>query len=265
MASLNWQKQTLDTPLYEDIIWEKPENKLISGRFLIVGGNAHEFASSAQIFESLKKAGAFNIFLALPDVLKKIINSLDLAVSYLPSNPSGSIGLNAVAELIDLDNNSDIVILAQDLGKNSETTLCMDHFLNKNKSLICLTSENIDLIENIENPDYKKMLLVTNFSDLQKLLIKKFNVLIKNSDELFVTLNKLYEINVKFPLNLICIHEENIIVVADQKISTTNIRTKHLNLVEVLSAYGSFYFVNNQNKIYQALTSAVFEVLVKNK
>ena len=263
MASLNWQKQTLDSPLYEDIIWEKPENKRISGRFLIVGGNTHEFASSAQIFESLKKAGGSNIFLALPDVLKKIIDNLDLAVSYLPSNPSGSIGLNAVAELIDLDKDSDIVILAQDLGKNSETTLCMDHFLNKNESLICITSENIDLIENIENPDYKKMLLVTNFSDLQKLLIKKFNVLIKNSDEFFVTLNKLHDFNIKIPLNLMCVHEENIIVVADEKISTTNIVIQPQALIEKLSAFGSFYLVNNQSRIYQALTSAVFEVLAK--
>ena len=263
MASLNWQKQTLDSPLYEDIIWAKPENKRLSGRFLIVGGNTHEFASSAQIFESLKKAGGNNIFLALPDVLKKIINNLDLSVSYLPSNPSGSIALNAVAELIDLDKDSDIVILAQDLGKNSETTLCMDHFLNKNESLICLTSENIDLIENIDNLNYKKMLLVTNFSDLQKLLIKKFNVLIKSSDEYFVTLNKLHDFNVKVPLNLICIHEENIIVVAEEKISTTNIAIQPQALIEKLSAFGSFYLVNNQSRIYQALTSAVFEVLAK--
>ncbi len=261
MNNLNWQKQTLDSPLFEDIIWEKPENKLLSGKYLIVGGNSHEITSTAQIYENLTKVGSSNILVAIPNTLKKLVDHMDLKISYLPSNPSGSIGLKATAELLDLANQVDITIIAQDLGKNSETVLTLEHFLAKNTGLLCFTSENIIILEDLDISLNEKILLVTSFSNLQKLLSKKYGIIIKKLDELYVILNTLKEFNIKHPVNIVCVHEDIIIVVSEGRVSTTKIPNDKTVSIELLSASASFYMVNYPTKTYQAISSAVYEAL----
>ena len=40
-----WHKQTAENPLYEDVLWARPENKHGAGKLLVVGGNLHGFAA----------------------------------------------------------------------------------------------------------------------------------------------------------------------------------------------------------------------------
>ena len=45
-----WKKQSIDAPLFPDIEWSKPENRLQAGKLGIIGGNKLGFAGVAEAF-----------------------------------------------------------------------------------------------------------------------------------------------------------------------------------------------------------------------
>src|SRR5688572_9623158 len=86
-----WLKQQPDTPLFPNIEWQKPEQRSLAGKLLIIGGNAHGFAAVAQAYQDARAAGAGEVRVALPDALKKTIDPLALDCVYVPTNASGGI------------------------------------------------------------------------------------------------------------------------------------------------------------------------------
>src|SRR5688572_21972704 len=93
-----WLKQTPEKPLYPDIEWQKPEQKALAGKLLIIGGNAHGFAAVAQAYQDAKSAGIGECRVVLPDVLKKNIDaSIDCV--FVPTNQSGGITKDSINQL----------------------------------------------------------------------------------------------------------------------------------------------------------------------
>jgi len=115
-----WQRQQPNTPLFPDIVWQKPEQQSLAGKLLIIGGNTHGFAAVAQAYQDAKNAGAGECRVVLPDALKKAIDPLALDCVYVPTNASGGITKDALPPLKAAAAWADALLFIGDAGRNSE-------------------------------------------------------------------------------------------------------------------------------------------------
>ncbi|HSX27740.1 MAG TPA: hypothetical protein VLG25_03070, partial [Patescibacteria group bacterium] len=123
MASTYWQKQTKDKPLFPDLLWSRPENRAQAGKLLIIGGNAHGFAAPAEAYGQALEAGIGVVRVLLPDAVKAVAKHALETVDFAPSTPSGSFSKKGLAEFISHASWADGVLIAGDLGRNSETAI----------------------------------------------------------------------------------------------------------------------------------------------
>lgn len=167
-----WHKQTISQPLFEELAWSRPENKSHAGKLLIVGGNLHGFAAPAQAYTAAQKAGIGSTRIVLPNSLKSVAGPVLETGEYAPSTPSGSFSVKALDELRSGTLWADGVLIAGDLGRNSETALLLEKYLQKcSQTLLTLTKDAVDYF--METPETlltrPSTTLVLSFAQLQKL------------------------------------------------------------------------------------------------
>lgn len=163
-----WQQQG-DEPLFPDLLWSQPENRRGAGKLLIIGGQAQEFANVAASFAAAEDAGAGTVRVLMPDSTEKVTRMLP-NIEYAASNPSGSFSRAALASFLDLSSWADQILLAGDLGRNSETTTILDGFLLKFPCPVTITA---NALQSIHLPTTQMMkrpvMLVLDFRAMQKL------------------------------------------------------------------------------------------------
>ncbi len=165
-----WLKQG-EKPLFPDLLWARPEMKSTAGKLLIIGGHAQSFAASAAAFAAAEKAGIGTARVVLPDCLAKTVGTLFPSAEFAPSNPSGGFAMRALAEALAASQWSNGVLLAGDLGRNSETTAMLENFASKYTGQLTITKDMADFFstqpQSIANrPD---TLLVLSMGQLQRL------------------------------------------------------------------------------------------------
>src|SRR5690348_6592497 len=121
MNAAKWYKQTLDKPLFPKLAWSRPETKQTAGKLLIIGGNLHGFAAPAEAFTHAKAAGIGTTKVLLPNALQKTVGTMLETGEYAPSTPSGSFSKAALDTWLDFSTWADGILLAGDIGRNSET------------------------------------------------------------------------------------------------------------------------------------------------
>jgi NAD(P)H-hydrate repair Nnr-like enzyme with NAD(P)H-hydrate dehydratase domain len=57
VENTNWFKQRQTEPLFADLLWSRPENRLRAGKLLIIGGNKHLVAAPGNAYTAAEKAG----------------------------------------------------------------------------------------------------------------------------------------------------------------------------------------------------------------
>lgn len=142
---MNWQKQSKEEPLFEDLLWSRPENKKHAGKLLIIGGQAAEFQNISAAYSFAIEAGAGTVRILMPESLRKITGSIEGA-EFAPVNKSGGFAKTALAQFFDLSEWADHILLAGDFGKNSETTVILDGFLLKNSKPATLSQNALGSI-----------------------------------------------------------------------------------------------------------------------
>jgi hypothetical protein len=55
MENTNWLKQAQDKPLFADLMWSRPENRIHAGKILIVGGNKFAVTAPAMSYSAAHK------------------------------------------------------------------------------------------------------------------------------------------------------------------------------------------------------------------
>lgn len=258
-----WQVQDPKKPLFEDLLWSRPENKAQAGKLLIVGGNAHGFSDVALAFVNANKAGAGTIKILLPDALKKVVGKTLENTTYSPSTPSGSFAKRALADLIDYASWADIVLLAGNFGRNSETAIFLESFVDKYKGSIVIANDALDYF--LPNPinllGRRDTVLVATIAELQKLSIKlnPENV-IKFDMSLVQLVESLRQFSELTPSYIITKHLDNILVAVNGWVSTTKISEKFEPWRVAVSAYSSVWLMQNASKPFEALTSSIADL-----
>ncbi len=116
------------SPLYPKVLWNRPVARRGAGRLLVPGGHSGELHAPVALHDLALAAGAGECVVALPDTLARMLGGAPSSV-FVPSNPSGSIGREALGRLLHLAEDADALMLGAALSGHSETTTLMERLM----------------------------------------------------------------------------------------------------------------------------------------
>jgi ADP-dependent NAD(P)H-hydrate dehydratase / NAD(P)H-hydrate epimerase len=259
-----WHKQTVEQPLFPDLLWSRPENRAFAGKLAIIGGNAHGFAAPAEAYQAAAKAGIGVARVLLPDSLQHTVGRVFEAGEYAPSTPSGSFNQQALSELLDMSGWADGTLVAGDLGRNSETAILLEQFIAKYQGQLTLTKDSVNYLIStpvsiLERPD---TLLVLSFSQLQKLATAAhFGTAFTFDMDFIRIISALHEFTLKHKLTIITKHLETFFAAVSGQVSTTKLPADQPIWRERAAATAAVWWLQNPTKTFEALTSSCHTLL----
>lgn len=254
-----WIKQQPDKPLFEDLLWSRPENKLHAGKLLIIGGNEHNFSAPGVAYEAATKAGIGVAKVLLPDALQKTIGNVLENCEFAPTNKSGSFARTALDTWLELADWADAVIIAGDIGHNSETTIVIEEFLHKYSGMLTITEDALDPFMAWPTKLFArpKTLIVPSFGQLQKMWPKLVTNphMVKYAHSLAKNIELIHEFSAQAPSYLITKHNDDLIVSVEGKISTT--KNDDPIWRTLIATQATVWWLQNPTKPFEALTTAL--------
>ncbi|CAN5392709.1 hypothetical protein BH10PAT3_BH10PAT3_2290 [soil metagenome] len=254
-----WLKQKEDAPLFPDILWSRPENKQTSGKLLIIGGNAHGFIDVGFSYQAAVQAGAGTVRVLLPDALRKTVGATLENCEYAPSTPSGSFAKTALNELLIHAAWADCVLLAGEFGRNSETAIMLEEFVQSYRGLLVVTRDALDYFFAhsgllLGRPD---TCVVGTTAQLQKLATNShFTRAITTNLDLVQLVEVLHEFHALHTAHLITHQLGTTFVAAENKLSTTKTGGGEDIWRVPTAATAAVYWMQNIGKPFEALTTS---------
>ncbi|HLC91883.1 MAG TPA: hypothetical protein VJC09_02425 [Candidatus Saccharimonadales bacterium] len=255
-----WFKQEHSNPMFPDLVWSRPEAKQTAGKLLIIGGNIHGFSAVGTAYSEAVKAGIGIARIILPDALQKTVGKMLPEAIFAPSAPSGSFGQKALAELLESSNWADGVLVAGDLGRNSETAIVLEKFVGKYSGQLTLAKDTVDYfsrsVEAIK--DRPKTTLVLSMAQLQQLASSlKFKIAFTFDMNLINLVDALHEFSQTYGFNIILKHLDTIFVATKGQISSTKSDQTEGAWRVPTAAHAAVWWLQNPSKTFEALTTAV--------
>lgn len=254
-----WYKQSANKPLFPDMLWSRPENKRHAGKLLIIGGNEHNFSAPGAAYESAQRAGIGVAKVLLPDALQKTLGTVLENCEFAPANKSGSFARTALDTWLEHAAWADAVLIAGDIGRNSETTIVIEEFLQKYSGMVCITEDALDPFINWPDKLFarNKTLIVGAFGQLQKMWPRLVvnNHMIKYTHPLSKNLELVHEFTEQAPSYIITKHNDSLIVGVEGRVSTTanNDSVWRVNV----AAGATVWWLQNPSRPFEALTSSL--------
>lgn len=252
-----WHKQDSNKALYPDIQWSRPETKKARGKLLIIGGNSQGFTAPAQTYSDAVTAGIGTARVVLPQHVQKLLPKNFSEMEFAPSTPSGSFARKALGELMVGTTWADGVLLAGDFGRNSETAILLEQFIQKYAHQLTLAHDTIDYF--MDNPKAlltrPRTLLVPTFGQLQKLTIgAKSTLAFTTRMDLLHFVDALHVFTKTHNTALVAQHLETIFVAVDGEVSSTKSAARD----EVtLASTAAVWWLQHNSKPFEALTSSL--------
>jgi hypothetical protein len=259
METTYWRKQGSE-PLFPELLWSRPETKAQAGKLLIVGGNQYGFVAPAEAYKAAETARVGTARMVLPDSLKKFVGATFTAGTLAPTTPSGSFSQAALATLLDEATWADSVLLAGDFGRNSETTVLLETFLEKYPGPVTVTRDAADHF--CVNPhtvlQRADTLLVLSMGQLQQLGSNaKFARAFTSTMGVVQLVETLHEFTKRFTPFVITQHQGQYVVAVNGQVSTTKL-TEPLAIWRLTTAStAAVWWLQNATKPFEALTTAV--------
>lgn len=259
MENTYWFKQTVHNPLFPDLLWSRPENRLHAGKLLIIGGNVHGFSVPAEAYREAEKAGIGTARVMLPDSLQKTVGKLFPGAEFIPSTPSGSFGQKALGEVLTNANWADGMLLAGDLGRNSETAILLERIAEKYAGQLTITKDAADYFTNLPAILQRaNTTLIVSFAQLQKLATNaKFTKPFTFDMDLLRLVDTLHELTEKYAANIIVKHLQNLIVASHGQVSTTRLAEDKEAWRVRAAAHASVWWAQNSSNTFKALTTSI--------
>jgi ADP-dependent NAD(P)H-hydrate dehydratase / NAD(P)H-hydrate epimerase len=260
MHEAYWAKQE-QKPLFPELEWSRPETRVQAGKLLIAGGNKFGFVEPAEAFRAAEKAGIGTARLLLPDSLRPFVGKTFTSGELAPSTPSGSFSLQALAPLTDMAAWADGVLIAGGIGRNSETTVLFETFLEKYQGQVTLTKDAADIFcqQPISILHRQNTLLVLAMGQLRRLGGEAHFARAFTSEMGLVKLAEvLHEFTKRFAPYIITKHQNHFVVGANGQVSTTTISSDQPIWRVTTAANASVWWLQNPSKSFEALTTAVY-------
>jgi NAD(P)H-hydrate repair Nnr-like enzyme with NAD(P)H-hydrate dehydratase domain len=266
MANTDFTKQTVTDPAFSDVLWSKPENKQARGKLLIIGGNEQGLSAPMDAFNAATNAGIGEARVLLPNALKKVTGNVLEFGSYAPSTPSGSFNQLALAEFIDSSVWADATLFAGSLGRNSETAIVLEKYLQKHKGPVIISQDAVDYVIAATHVLTKRgtTILVMSLAQLQKYAknIKLPQAITFQMDLLQLTA-VVQDLSSTRGVSFVVKHLKNIIVAHDGNVSVTQL-TDDIDVWRVkTAACVSVWLIQQPEKPFEAISTAVWEYIQK--
>jgi ADP-dependent NAD(P)H-hydrate dehydratase / NAD(P)H-hydrate epimerase len=255
-----WHRQELEKPLFPELEWSRPENKQMAGKLAVIGGNLHGFAAPAEAYAMAEQTGIGITRALLPDAVKSLVKTLMPEIEYAASTPSGSFSQQALGAWLDLAHWSDGVLLAGDLGRNSETAIVFENFVAKYPGFLVITKDAgnyaLAIPQAILNrPDTT---LVITTAQLQKLAIgARSTIAITVGMDLIRLVEALHLLTAAHPINIVTKFHETMCVASGGQVSTTKLQQDTPIWRVKTAAAATTWLLQNPTKPFEALTTAV--------
>ncbi len=236
-----WQQQT-DKPLFEDLVWSRPENKNQLPKIAIVGGSKQGFIDSFQTFEQAEKVGCGDLKLVLPDSLKNNLPKNDTRLIFVKSNKNGAFSDELLTHLKALSSQANLITIADDIGRDSMTWVAIDSFLKLDLSDVMLVGKscisNDVMIDTIISRQ-RLTTFVVNQQPLQKVASRlPTDTHFLSTDQLTNTVQKLHALTTQLQnIMIIATTSELVIIAYKGQIYSTKLKANLNQLAGVASAY----------------------------
>ncbi|MBR3164156.1 hypothetical protein IKF15_02530 [Candidatus Saccharibacteria bacterium] len=139
-----WHRQEKRKRLFEsEIDAEKPEQKRLAGKLVIVGGHEGAFFAVAAAAEEAMRLGVGEVVTVLPESLRGKVPEGD-GVCFLEAEASGGFARGAWRGLTEMAKTADLALIVGDLGKNTETAEFLREFLREYEGEVVLARDAID-------------------------------------------------------------------------------------------------------------------------
>lgn len=218
-----WDRQSPQKPLFPDVEWNKPEQRSRAGKLGIVGGNKLNFSVIADSYSTALKTGSGEVKILLPDALKKSIPSAITEATFAPSNISGGLSREALADLQAIGDWATGLVFIGDAGRSSETSIVYEDFLSNHSGWVTLTRDAVDLVSasNHTLVDRDKTLFVLSFAQLQKLFSSVYYPkVITFSMQLANLVECLHKFTITYPVTLVTLHKDHLLVAHGGRVVT---------------------------------------------
>lgn len=258
-----WQQQTPDKPLFPDIQWSKPEQRSQAGRLGIIGGNKLGFAGVAESYSTALNAGVGEVRVLLPDVLRKTVPPSITDALFGATTPSGSLANDALVEMKALGQWANHILLAGDAGRNSETAIVYENFLQDYVGQLTITRDAVDLIKNgskaiVERPN---TLLVVSFAQLQKLFQSVYYPkMLTFSMHLASLVEALHKFTITYPVHVMVLHKDYLVSASGGEVTTTEWQNPMAIWRGTVATKAACYWLWNPKQPLQSVTTSVLEV-----
>lgn len=259
-----WHKQKAGKPLFPSLLWSRPENRQLAGKLLIVGGNLHGFAAPAEAYTLAIKAGIGANRVLLPSAIQKVVGPSIENGEFAASTPSGSFSQRALVELLDWCRWADGVLFAGDLGRNSETAIMLEKFLQKCESPTVITKDAMDYIVSLpaaalERPNTT---LVASFAQLQRLgTATRFELPLTFSMDMLRVVEWLHVFTERYAAHIIVKHLDHIFVAVNGEVSSTKLQQDLPIWRLKASAQVAVWWIQNSSRPFEALSIAIHQLL----
>lgn len=255
-----WRRQTPEKPLFPDIEWSKPEQKTQRGRLGIIGGNKLGFAGVAEGYGVALNSGVGEVRVLLPDILKKTIPPTITDTIFGATNPSGSLSRDAAHEMNALGAWANEILLIGDAGRNSETAILYENFLQDYAGPLTITRDGVDLIKNnssaiVERPD---TLLIVSFAQLQKLFSAVYYPkMLTFSMQLAQLVEALHKFTITYPVSIAVLHKDYLVIANNGEVTTTEWQNPMAIWRGTVAAKAASYWLWNRGKVLEAVTASL--------
>lgn len=255
-----WLKQ-ISGPLYENVIWSRPENKQLAGKLLIVGGNSHELHEPLQAHKYCIEAGIGQINIVMPDRIPKMLMSAEGLIT-VPSTMSGAIGYESLDELLAIANGVDMVLWPGSLGRDSQTTRLIEEFVEKTPKPVVASEDAADALLGLPGmfirPDSLLILSMAQLAVLQKHM--KLTTAITSDIQLSNLVEVLSSIT-RPGFGIATLHSGQIVTSYNGQTSTTPIKMEDKETFRwrtALASYSAVLWAQFLYKPFEAITSAAW-------
>lgn len=264
MERAYWLRQEPGKPLFPELEWSRPENRQAAGKLLVVGGNAHGFAAPAEAYTAAVKAGAGTVRVLLPDAIRKIVGMVLENGEFAPSTPvSGSFSQKALGDLLSLSAWADGVLLAGDMGRNSETAILLEKYLGKQLAAVTVTKDAVDYAVAAPHCILARTgtLLVLSLSQLQRLgIAAQFPRAVTFSMDLLHLVEWLHDFTTEHHCYVVVKHHTQIIAAVHGQVSSTRLNADIPVWRLRTAATASVWWMQNPSKPFEAITTAISNI-----
>lgn len=254
-----WRKQPLDKPLFPDIDWSKPQQRSQSGKLGIIGGNTLGFAGVGEGYGIAISAGVGDIRVLLPDVLRKTIPSTITDAVFGATNPSGGLARDALVEMKTIGAWATGILMIGDAGRNSETAIVYEDFIQSYSGPLTLTRDAIDLVKHssqtiIERPD---TLLVMSFAQLQKLFqMVYYPKVLTFSMQLTSLIEALHKFTISYPVSISVLYKDQLLMASGGDVTSTPWENPMAIWRGAVASKAAVYWLWTPHKILESVTAS---------